>query len=45
MQKAIAAIVVLGLILSSIMVRLTIHNFIIEGSKEKASIIKLKGQV
>ena len=44
MQKVIAAIGVLGLIFSSIMVRLTIHNFIIEGSKEKASIIKINGQ-
>lgn len=45
MQKVIISIGVLGLIFSSLIIRLTIHNLIIEDSKEKAAIIKIKGQV
>ena len=45
MQKVIISIGVLGLILSSLIIRLIIHNLIIEDSKEKAAIIELKGQV
>lgn len=37
MQKVIISIGVLGLILSSLIIRLMVHNFIIEDTKEKSS--------
>lgn len=44
MQKVIISIGVLGLILSSLIIRLMVHNFIIEDTKEKAA-ITINGQV
>lgn len=44
MQKSIIIIGVLGLILSSLIIRLMVHNFIIEDAKGKAT-ITINGQV